>query len=41
MALSASLTLVLIDWGIWIPLALAQLSREVLLLLELQKHTNC
>lgn len=33
------LTLVLTDLGIWIPLALAHLSREMLLLLEL-RHTN-
>lgn len=34
------LTLVLIDLGIWIPLALADLSGEMLLLLELQTQTD-
>lgn len=34
------LTLVLIDLGIWIPLALTHLSGEMLLLLELRTHTH-
>lgn len=33
-------TLVLIDLGVWIPLALAHLPGEMLLLLELKTHTN-